>query len=140
MDVHVQTFLIADRRWLLFLNNGFPNTCPTFLFNRLSILGLSESSYPYKGYIVVDISFPAILTGEAETISILALVCPEPQSTQQVPVIVGTNANFFQWLTTFSLDSSVSNQAYSLRIQSEVPKLHVPQIKGKVEVSDSDEG
>lgn len=106
----------------------------------LSIWGLSESSYPYKGYIVIDISFPSILTGEAETVSILALVCPEPQSTQQVPVIIGTNANFFQRLTTFSLDSSASNQAYSLRIQSEVLKLHVPQIKGKVEVSDSDEG
>lgn len=106
----------------------------------LSIWGLSESSYPYKGYIVVDVSFPATLTGEAETVSILALVCPEPPGTQQVPVIIGTNANFFQRLTSLNPASSVSNKAYSLRIQSELFKLPVAQIKGRVEVSESDEG
>ncbi len=97
----------------------------------LSIWGLSESSYPYKGYIVVDVSFPAILTGEAETVSILALICPEPQGTQQVPVIIGTNANFFQRLTALNPASSVSNKASSLRIQSEFLKLPVHRSKGK---------
>lgn len=89
---------------------------------------------------MVDVSFPATLTGEAETVSILALVCPEPPGTQQVPVIIGTNANFFQRLTSLNPASSVSNKAYSLRIQSELFKLPVAQIKGRVEVSESDEG
>lgn len=104
----------------------------------LYIWGLSESSYPYKGYIVVDCLFPATLTGEAENVSILALVCPEPQGT--VPVIIGTNANFFQRLTTCSPYSCTSNQAYSLRIQSEVLKLHALQNKRKVESFGSVEG
>ncbi len=40
----------------------------------LSIWGLSSCSYPYQGYIVIDVTFPVILTGAEETLSILALV------------------------------------------------------------------
>ncbi len=41
--------------------------------------GLSSFSYPYKGYIVVDVTFPASVTGVEESLCILAMVCPEPK-------------------------------------------------------------
>lgn len=61
----------------------------------LSIWGLSTASYPYKGYVLVDVSFPASVMGVEETVSILASVCPEPKGPEQVPVIIRTNASFF---------------------------------------------
>jgi len=61
----------------------------------LSICGLSTSNYPYKGCIVIDVSFPVTLTGVEETIAILALVCPEPQGPPKFPVIIRPNASFF---------------------------------------------
>lgn len=85
----------------------------------LSIWGLSSSSYPYKGYIIVDVSFPATLTSVEETLSILALVCPEPQGPQQLPVIIGTNASFFQRLAALSQDSGAYNEVHALRIQTQ---------------------
>ncbi|KAL6478669.1 hypothetical protein MHYP_G00121020 [Metynnis hypsauchen] len=39
----------------------------------LAIWGLSESSYPYRGYIVVDFEFPKELSGINQSISVLAL-------------------------------------------------------------------
>ncbi|XP_048108990.1 uncharacterized protein LOC125300872 [Alosa alosa] len=61
----------------------------------LAIWGLSDTSYPYSGYIVVDMQFPKELTGKSETLSVLALICPGPNTPDQVPVILGTNANLF---------------------------------------------
>ena len=64
----------------------------------LAIWGLSDTSYPYSGYIVVDMQFPKELTGKSETLSVLALICPGPNTPDQVPVILGTNANLFHRL------------------------------------------
>lgn len=61
----------------------------------LSFWGLSSCNYPYKGYIVVDVSFPVSPHRVKETVPVFALVCPEPQGPQHVPVIIGTNARFF---------------------------------------------
>lgn len=88
----------------------------------LAVWGLSESSYPYKGYAVVDVQFPRELVGVQETISVLALVCPGPRSPDQTPVILGTNANLFQRLAklckeTHGLDIAPAlglNQAFTL--------------------------
>jgi len=45
--------------------------------------------------VLVEVSFPASVMGVEETVSILALVCPEPEGPKQVPAIIGTNASFF---------------------------------------------
>ena len=71
----------------------------------LSTWGLSSSSYPYQGYIVVDVEFPATLTGVSESISVLALVCPEPSGPDHIPVIIGTNANLFHRLAALCKDA-----------------------------------
>ncbi|KAL1259510.1 hypothetical protein QQF64_010087 [Cirrhinus molitorella] len=64
----------------------------------LAIWGLSDKSYPYTGYVVADMHFPKQLIGKSETLSVLALICPGPSTPDQVPVILGTNANLFHRL------------------------------------------
>ncbi|KAL6462538.1 hypothetical protein MHYP_G00289600 [Metynnis hypsauchen] len=99
----------------------------------LSIWGLSESSYPYKGYVVVDVQFPKEFTGTLETLSVLALICPGPKTPDQTPVILGTNASLFRRLASLcNLNSSsmfaqvlamnctpVTNDLTSLKEESE---------------------
>lgn len=62
-----------------------------------------------------------------ESISILALVCPEPQGFQQVPVIIGTNASFFGRLAAMSGDSNTPQVLHALRIQSNYPDVCLTQ-------------
>ncbi len=93
----------------------------------LSIWGLSSCSYPYQGYIVIDVTFPVILTGAEETLSILALVCPDPQGPTQFPVIIGTNASFFQRLTASNGTTNGRNSAHSLRLQTTPVRFYLQQ-------------
>ena len=65
---------------------------PIHPVSRLDIWGLSDSSYPYLGYAVVDIEFPKKVAGAPTTISVLALICPDPAGPDKTPVILGTNA------------------------------------------------
>lgn len=106
----------------------------------LSIWGLSASTYPYKGYILVDVSFPESLTGVKETVPVLALVCPELRGPKQVPVIIGTNASFFQKLISLGQESEVSDTVHSLRIQSTVSIPYFKKPPRKEEVTDCVEG
>lgn len=84
--------------------------------------------------IIVDVLLPVSLTGVKGSVSILTLVCPEPQGLQQVPVIIGTNTSIFHRLTMLSQGSGVSNQAHSLRIQSSLLKTCLHQDHGKEDV------
>ncbi|KAL1265357.1 hypothetical protein QQF64_003384 [Cirrhinus molitorella] len=105
----------------------------------LSIWGLSSCSYPYKGYIVIDVTFPVTLTGAEETIAILALVCPDPQGPPQFPVIIGTNASFFQRLSAYNgTTNRKNNSAHSLRIQT--PPVHLVPQSGQASAADRPEG
>lgn len=65
---------------------------PVHPVEGIDIWGLSESGYPYRGYVVVDMEFLQKVTGAPKTISVLALICPTPQGPEQTPIIVGTNA------------------------------------------------
>ncbi|XP_007545199.2 paraneoplastic antigen Ma3 homolog, partial [Poecilia formosa] len=65
---------------------------PIHPVSKLDIWGLSESSYPYLGYVIVDMEFPKKVTGAPATLSVLALICPDPPGPDQTPVIIGTNA------------------------------------------------
>lgn len=60
----------------------------------LAIWGLSEAgnSYPYKGYVQVDLELPKeSKSKKAKAISTLALVCPDPRCSDTLPVLIGTN-------------------------------------------------
>ncbi len=65
---------------------------PILPAGELNIWGLSDSSYPYLGYMVVDMEFPRNVAGVPTTLSILALICPDLPGPDQTPVIIGTNA------------------------------------------------
>lgn len=106
---------------------------PILPLSGLSIWGLSSSNYPYKGYIVVDVTFPVALTGAEETVTILALVCPDPKGPQQFPLIIGTNASFFQRMTNGE-GTNITRSAHSLRIQThlDTTSFAVDQPEGQV--------
>lgn len=63
--------------------------------SSLCIWGLSDSSYPYRGYVAVTLEIPDDV-GNLLAQTVLALVCPDPQGPDQVPVIIGTNARGFR--------------------------------------------
>ncbi|KAK2904105.1 hypothetical protein Q8A73_010762 [Channa argus] len=75
----------------------------------LALWGLSESedSYPYRGYVVVDLEYPAKVTGSCKTITVLALICPSPRTTEQTPVIVGTNTSHVRSLVKQCRDNGL---------------------------------
>lgn len=59
----------------------------------LSLWGLSESgvSYHYRGYVVVE--YPAEVLGTSQIVTVLALICPSPRTSDEASVVVGTNAS-----------------------------------------------
>ncbi|KAK9542055.1 hypothetical protein VZT92_002054 [Zoarces viviparus] len=83
----------------------------------LGLWGLSDSDYPYKGYVVVEMEFPEKMTGVKGPIVVLALICPEPKHYNQTPVIVGTNASLFHRLWELVEESGDENIVHSMRIQ-----------------------
>lgn len=121
LDSGSQVTIIFDKWQKKYLPN-----VPIHPITGLSIWGLSSSSYPYQGYTVVDVEFPATLTGVSESLSVLALVCPEPSGPDHIPVVIGTNANLFHRLAALCKDADTSDsQACSFRIlpQTEQVKL-----------------
>ncbi|XP_062372262.1 retrovirus-related Pol polyprotein from transposon 412 isoform X1 [Sardina pilchardus] len=88
----------------------------------LAIWGLSDTSYPYKGYVVVDMQFPKELVGKTETLSVLALICPGPNTPDQVPVILGTNASLFHRLAALCDHSKSETLARALNVSGLGPK------------------
>ncbi|KAL6459408.1 hypothetical protein MHYP_G00328800 [Metynnis hypsauchen] len=66
---------------------------PLHPLSGLAIWGLSGSddSYPYRGYIQVELKLPKNMACSTEPITVLALVCPDPRCSDSTPVLVGTN-------------------------------------------------
>ncbi|KAI3374517.1 hypothetical protein L3Q82_021004 [Scortum barcoo] len=84
----------------------------------LAIWGLSDASYPYLGYVVVDMEFPENVTGVKKTITVLALICPSSPSPEQSPVILGTNVNMFRRLAQLCQDTAGVDIGQTLGIQA----------------------
>ncbi|KAK0140650.1 Zinc finger protein 862 [Merluccius polli] len=101
----------------------------------LAIWGLSDTSYPYLGYVVVEMEFPAKVTGSKETLSVLALICPSPQSSEKTSVILGTNANLFQRLSRLCKETTGVDLAQTLGIKAKNSIVHTvqPTIEGAEE-------
>lgn len=70
----------------------------------LALWDLSDSSYPYLGYLLVELGFLKTVVGVEETISVMALVCPDAKGQVFTPVIIGTNASLFRWLAELCED------------------------------------
>lgn len=75
----------------------------------LSLWGLSETgvSYPYLGYVVVDLEYPAEVFAISQTVTVLALICPSPRADDPTSVIVGTNASHVRRLVKQCQDNGV---------------------------------
>lgn len=73
---------------------------PIHPVSGLALWGLSESDsiYPYRGYVVVDVEYPAKVTCADQSVAVLTLICPQPRTVDQTPVIVGTNASHIRRL------------------------------------------
>lgn len=69
----------------------FLSHVPILPLTNLAIWGLSNDNYPYKGYVAVKLELPIKSNGVEEKVSVLALICPDPQRPDPVPVITGTN-------------------------------------------------
>ncbi|XP_067251708.1 uncharacterized protein [Chanodichthys erythropterus] len=98
---------------------------PLMPLSDLAIWGLSDSTYPYKGYIAVELAFPDVKQLSDEKIQILALVCPDPKSPDPVSVILGTNTSKLNTLLAHCKDLVNSSTVKSLRIlpyELNVPK------------------
>ncbi|KAJ7986493.1 hypothetical protein DPEC_G00340450 [Dallia pectoralis] len=82
---------------------------PIHPVSGLALWGLSESeiSYPYRGYVVVDIEYPAKVAGADQTVTVLALICPQPRTADQTPIIVGTNASHIRRLVQQCKDNGI---------------------------------
>lgn len=93
----------------------------------LAIWGLSETSYPYLGYVVVEMEFPEKVTGAKETLSVLALICPSSKSPEKTPVILGTNANLFQRLSMLCKETTGVDIAQTLGIKAKNSICHTDQ-------------
>lgn len=70
---------------------------------------------------MVDVQFPKELTGTLETLSVLALVCPGPNTRDQTPVILGTNASLFQRLFALCDKEKDGNLVHVFNIKSFLP-------------------
>ena len=66
----------------------------------------------------MEMEFPAKVTGLKETLSVLALICPSPQSPEKTSVILGTNANLFQRLSRLCKESTGVDIAQTLGIKA----------------------
>lgn len=97
---------------------------PIFPVEGLDIWGLSEvgSTYPYRGYVVVDMEFPKKVVGTPATITVLALICPTPRGPDQTPIIVGTNAkaSLHKRLATLCEETSGEEVGATLSLQGAV--------------------
>lgn len=93
---------------------------PIHPISSLDLWGLSESTYPYKGYVAMNVEF---LDDGAhrEPKTVLALVCPDPQGPEQAPVIIGTNARSFHHGPKMGGSTKSNGPARAWRVCTQTP-------------------
>lgn len=87
----------------------------------LAIWGLSEteSSYPYKGYIQVEMELPkGPRSNKVKSVPVLALVCPDPRCSETIPVLIGTNVRGVQPFKSRTKREDTEN-VHSVKIQAQ---------------------
>lgn len=88
LDGGSQVTIVFQRWYEKHLSHIPLNPC-----SGLAVWGLSESanSYPYRGYIQVELEFPSEMPGSAGSIPVLALVCPDLRDSENLGILIGTN-------------------------------------------------
>lgn len=96
--------------------------------SSLCIWGLSDSSYPYLGYVAVSLQIEDE-DSNCLTQTVLALVCPDPQGPDQVPVIIGTNARAFRYDEVASGRATGCHNAKAWRVNASCPTPNLETMK-----------
>lgn len=104
-------------------------TVPIHPISSLAIWGLSAESYPYCGYVIVDMEFPEDVVGVKGPLNILALICPEPPQGHETPVVVGTNAFLFRRLFQLCKESGSDCKVSSMKIQAVYDQIQTQSLK-----------
>ncbi|KAL0173003.1 hypothetical protein M9458_033314, partial [Cirrhinus mrigala] len=97
---------------------------PIQLVSGLALWGLSKSdvSYPYRGYVVIDLEYPEEVIGSNQTVTVLALICPSIKNADQSPIILGTNASHVRHLVQQCHERGVNlAQTWGITIQKYAP-------------------
>lgn len=105
----------------------------------LPLWGLSESgvSYPYRGYVVIDLEYPAEVLGTSQTVTVLALICPSPRTSDEASVVVGTNASHVRRLVNQCIVDGI-DVTKTLRFRVSVQEGQ-PALKGTAVPASDDE-
>ncbi|XP_037829581.1 uncharacterized protein LOC112450694 [Kryptolebias marmoratus] len=74
-----------------FYKQNFPDQTLNPLYDLLEVEGAAGQPVPYLGYIEMCVTFPKDFLGAEIDVSTLALVVPDTRSSNQTPVLVGTN-------------------------------------------------
>ncbi|KAL1258944.1 hypothetical protein QQF64_009521 [Cirrhinus molitorella] len=88
----------------------------------LALWGLSESdvSYPYRGYVVIDLEYPEEVIGSSQTVTVLALICPSIKNADQSPIILGMNASHVRRLVQQCHERGVNlAQTLGIKVQED---------------------
>lgn len=104
-------------------------TVPIQPISSLAIWGLSAESYPYCGYVVVEMEFPEDVAGVKGPLDVLALICPEPPQGHETPVVVGTNAFLFRRLFQLCRDSGSECKVSSMRVQAVYDQIQMQSLQ-----------
>ncbi|RVE74756.1 hypothetical protein OJAV_G00024780 [Oryzias javanicus] len=118
MDSGSQVTIIFDSWYTKHLSD-----IPLNPVTGLAIWGLSESesSYPYKGYIQVDLELPKkVKFQKINSVPVLALVCPDPRCSETIPVLIGTNVRGIQ---PFRAEGTENVKSVKVKVQED---SHVP--------------
>ena len=98
----------------------------------LAIWGLSESesSYPYKGYIQVDLELPRqSKIHTVKSIPVLALVCPDQRCSEPFPVLIGTNVSGMQpFKSSKKIKASANINSVKVQVQEGL-QSHGPAVR-----------
>lgn len=91
---------------------------------------------------VVDLEFPAKVTGNQDTILVLALIYPGPSSPDQTPLILGTNAYLFKRLAQLCKDREGVDVAQTLVITvgGDISTTEIQSLKAAQLTFDDNEG
>lgn len=86
--------------------------------SSLELWGLSQTSYPYKGYIAAELQFPEDGL-QCDPKVVLVLVCPEGNGPDKLPLIIGTNAQTFSHAPQSSKVQGDPKLARTMRVSTQ---------------------
>ena len=86
--------------------------------SRLSVVGAAGQPVPYQGFIEVGLKFPADSAGTQREVTTLALVCPDREGADDVPLLIGTNTSVVREMTQICRRRGGKDFLRKLRVDS----------------------